>query len=452
MVQLTNAIDNLETKIGTMKSEISTEVTASVSSTLLPDLRKMLLEMMAKPMVGDLSLTTTPGASDAIPGITIPIEDSIAKAIAEAKAKAEAVAKADADAKARDSESGTHTTPITENGSGVNSKVLPPQNYDSIHPIVQMPHILNVGSPPMLNTNDFSLWKFLMESHISSSCNALWRSVLYGFRPYDPRNLTPKEVVECQLNATALNIIQKALPLELLAHIRSCNTAKEAWDSLNILFEGNSSIQQSKYDLALDQADMFVMQEDESPEDLYRRLTALAIQLRYFGREEIIDDWVKRKFVKAITPFEKTLATTIRARPDFGTLSSISVLSEFIAIAMMHKNADNALARSRGMSKSPNLALKSKVVIQEKAHEEFDGDSDEDDIKAGLHEVLGLAANAYWKKRANNKKPSNSRSPSKDTKQRFERARTYYNCGSVNHFIAECPYENREDNGGKLIR
>src|SRR5664279_400671 len=106
MGQLTEAIGNLETKIGTMKSEISTEVTASVSSTLLPELSKMLLDMMAKPMVGDLSLTTAPGASYAIPGITILVEDSITKVIAEAKAKAEAAAKADADAKARDSESG----------------------------------------------------------------------------------------------------------------------------------------------------------------------------------------------------------------------------------------------------------------------------------------------------------------------------------------------------------
>ena len=27
-----------------------------------------------------------------------------------------------------------------------------------------------------------------------------------------------------------------------------------------------------------------------------------------------------------------------------------------------------------------------------------------------------------------------------------------YNCGNVSHFVAECPYEKREDNGGKLIR
>ena len=58
------------------------------------------------------------------------------------------------------------------------------------------------------------------------------------------------------------------------------------------------------------------MLEDETPEELYRRTVELGNQLRDFGRDEIPDDWIKRKFVKAITPFEKTLSTSIRTRAD----------------------------------------------------------------------------------------------------------------------------------------
>jgi hypothetical protein len=33
-----------------------------------------------------------------------------------------------------------------------------------------------------------------------------------------------------------------------------------------------------------------------------------------------------------------------------------------------------------------------------------------------------------------------------------QRARTCFNCGDKNHFVADCHFERREDNGGRLIR
>ena len=143
------------------------------------------------------------------------------------------------------------------------------------------------------------------------------------------------------------------------------------------------------------------MHEDESPEDLYRRLVTLANELRDFGKEEISDEWIKRKFVKAITPFEKNLATNIRTRSDYKSLNSIGVLSEFIAISLAHKIADDALTRSRGMSKTPNLALKSKAMARVVEVEEYDADDFEDDFEdvyKGVHKVMALATNVYWKR------------------------------------------------------
>src|SRR5664279_5623051 len=65
---------------------------------------------------------------------------------------------------------------------------------------------------------------------------------------------------------------------------------------------------------------------------------------------------------------------------------------------------------------------------------------------------MALAAKAFWGNRKSIKKPKNSRTPSKGSEPRIDRARTWYNCGNVNHFVAKCPFENREDNGGKLVR
>src|SRR5664279_3242112 len=374
IVQMTESIGNLETTVGIIQTNYS-EVTSSFESNMA-ERKEMIKALMGKPKELEAPSNTSSVDKDAefacgvLPSVDIAIRDAMTQA----------------EAKAKEAEVATNSKSSTANGSGSNASVAPPSNYDTVHPIAPMPHILNDGPPPMLNTNEFSMWKYEMESHISSSCNALWRIILHGFHPCDPNNLTPREDTDSQLNNTALRIIQKALPREHLAHIRSCKTAKEAWNSLNTLFQGNESIQSSKYDIAIDQAEQFVMHEDESPEELYRRLVSLATQLRDFGKDEISDDWIKRKFLKAITPFEKNLSTNIRTRSDYNSLNSVSVLSEFIAITLAHKSADDALARSRGIAKSPNLALKSNVVTHQVIQEEEEYyDSDDDDHQKGLH-------------------------------------------------------------------
>ena len=65
------------------------------------------------------------------------------------------------------------------------------------------------------------------------------------------------------------------------------------------------------------------------------------------------------------------------------------------------------------------------------------------------HEHIALASRQFWSKK--NTRPNFNKNKSSGTKVK-QRVRTCYNCGNVSHFVAECPYEKREDNGGKLIR
>ena len=114
--------------------------------------------------------------------------------------------------------------------------------------------------------------------------------------------MTRRDVVDDQLNATAINMIHMAISPKDRAHIRSIKTAKEACDKLEKLFLGNASIQSSRFDEVNNMADNFVMIEGETPEEMYRRLIALAVQMQDLGATFVDDHWIKRKFYNNLLP------------------------------------------------------------------------------------------------------------------------------------------------------
>ena len=201
--------------------------------------------------------------------------------------------------------------------------------------------------------------------------------------------------------------------------------------------------------MVLDKADEFVMKEDEDPRDLYRRVTAIVVALKDHGSKDVDDTWIKHKFLKAIMPFNKAMSSVIRQRADFHSLSSSEVLDEFIAMSIMNETADNALARVRSKTASPNLALKAKAASEEEEEDEEE-ESCPEDTKYAYHEHMALASRQFWGNKRNSR-PNFTKNNSSGFKSK-QRVRTCYNCGNVSHFVAECPYEKREDNGGKLIR
>jgi hypothetical protein len=130
-------------------------------------------------------------------------------------------------------------------------------------------------------------------------------------------------------------------------------------------------------------------------------------------------------------------------------MSSNDVLSEIIAMTIAKKNVDDALARAQRVRKV-NLALKAKVVEQE---EEEDVEWCPKETKYDYHEHMALATKAFWGKKGKNfKSRDNSKSHPSGQRPNGPRARSCYNCGDKTHFVPECPYEKREDNGSSLIR
>ena len=71
-----------------------------------------------------------------------------------------------------------------------------------------------------------------------------------------------------QYNHPAWFILQDAVPPEDLSHLCPFTHAKDCWEHIVSMYKGSSSIQRSNFEVVLDEADEFMMLEDEDPRDL----------------------------------------------------------------------------------------------------------------------------------------------------------------------------------------
>jgi hypothetical protein len=168
-----------------------------------------------------------------------------------------------------------------------------------------MPHIISQGLPPTLESSCFANWHFLMQITYSQLFNGTLADNQGRIQTFNPDNLAQREVADEQLNAATLRLIHLVVTPKDRAHIRACKTTKEAWVKLDDLFLHNERMQSSKFHEANIITDWFVMNDVDSGEDMYRRLTALTMQMRYLEATRADDKWVKRKFDNALLPMKK---------------------------------------------------------------------------------------------------------------------------------------------------
>ena len=130
------------------------------------------------------------------------------------------------------------------------------------------------------------------------------------------------------------------------------------------------------------------------------------VSLRDHGSKDTDENWIKRKFLKAMMPYHKAMSSVIRQSPEFHTLSTNEVLDEFVAMRILDKTADNAALHSQ-RAKKPNLALKAKVSVEEE-------ESNPEDTKYAYHEHMALASRQFWSKK--NTRPNFNKNKSSGAK------------------------------------
>ena len=137
-----------------------------------------------------------------------------------------------------------------------------------------------------------------MESHVRSASTQVWWIILRGYQPEDPSSLYPREEVDEQLNDIACHMLRRAVPEDYRDSIALLKSAKEIWNTLGEIFEGDASVQRSRLALLKTEVNMFVRKEGETADQAFRRLKSIVLDLRNYGCTWADDNSIKDIFVR----------------------------------------------------------------------------------------------------------------------------------------------------------
>jgi hypothetical protein len=124
-------------------------------------------------------------------------------------------------------------------------------------------------------------------------------------------------------------MIREAVGEDDRPYIDKDTTAKSSWNTLSKVFLGSSSMRRKKFQEVSNLTEGFYIEDGEDHQDMYRRLKSLAITFRNLGVTHV-NDWIKRKYVNALFPFEADDLKTLKSMHNFNKMSPMTLCKRWM--------------------------------------------------------------------------------------------------------------------------
>jgi hypothetical protein len=215
--------------------------------------------------------------------------------------------------------------------------------------------------------------------------------------------------------------------------------------------EGSRPVRKAKVKMLEGQFSCFIMYDDETPHEMFNQLKKLVNKARSLGSKKWTNHMLMERLMMVYTPMNYNIVTLICQDPAYKKMSFDDVIGRIMNHKMNIQKANNIKNLYKGVStsKKQDIALKAnkskkkKVLIESPSEEEKEEEEEEDNEREYYKDEVTLFImkfNKFMKKRRSYKGESKEKTMSK---------KVCYNYGKNGYFIAQCPYERKEEDNDK---
>ncbi|KAK0587081.1 hypothetical protein LWI29_016995 [Acer saccharum] len=302
--------------------------------------------------------------------------------------------------------------------------------------------------PPLLKGHNYGFWKLRMKAYIRSIDERAWMTVEEGY-------LAPNKIVDgvtvskprsewstnefelAKWHHRAVNAIFGGVDSRQFSYIQNLETAKEAWEALQVTNEGTKAVKKSRLQLLTSQFEVLQMGEEDKFIDFQDKLLDIANQCQALGTP-ISGERLNWKILRSLPKRFKAKVTAIEESKDVDVMS----IDELLGSLQTFEACMKPKAKNKG------LALK---VVKEAS-------SSDDD------EEMALLVRKFRKFMRKGAKSSGKYSRDKEVKKSFtpphersghaksNRKVQCFKCKKFGHYASDCPSgDSKRDKKGKAM-
>jgi hypothetical protein len=211
--------------------------------------------------------------------------------------------------------------------------------------------------------------------------------------------------------------------------------------------EGSKHVRKAKVEMLEGQLNHFIMYDDEMPHEMFNRLKKLVNKERALGSKKWTDHILTERLMMAYTLMNYNVVSLICQDLAYKKMTSDDVLGSIMNHEMNIQEANSIKNLYKGVStsKKQNITLKvnkskKKKVLIESPSEEEEEEEEENNEREYEMSLCIKKFNKFIKKRRPYKGERKEKPMSK---------RMCYNCDKNEQFVAQCPYEKKEEDNDK---
>jgi hypothetical protein len=273
---------------------------------------------------------------------------------------------------------------------------------------------------PQFDGQKYDFWSIRMKTYIQTQGFQVWQSIVDGYTAPTIPQTNDKVVKLGENNSKAKNALLNGLSDTVFTKVAHCKSAKEIWDKLRNIYEGDTKFKAAKLQTYRCQFEQLKMKEDENITTYFLRVDETVNAIIGLG-EEIKESVIVQKVLRSLPMRFNPKISALEERSDLNSISMDELHGIFTAYEMRNEQENTDVKE---------VAFKAFKRSNQNKKEEYSSNSDdlEDDEEV-----------AKFIKRLDK---------GTDGRYRGKLPLICFNCDGIGHFANKFPHTKKRNDEG----